>query len=93
MVLWGSCLCISIWYWWDECFGVIYNFPDLGLKRLGGVSCCGHMKLFARMKSVILESYCLMGKITRVFPLSACVTMASFSLSFVFMFFIILASG
>jgi hypothetical protein len=26
--------------WGDECFAVIYNFPDLGLERLGGVLCC-----------------------------------------------------
>ena len=44
------------------------------------------------MKSVILESYCFMGKITTEFPLSACVIMASFSFSFVFMFLIVLAS-
>jgi len=23
-----------------ECFAVIYNFPDLGLERFGGVLCC-----------------------------------------------------
>ena len=51
------------------------------------------IKLFAHMKSVIFESYCFMGKITSEFPLSVCAIMASLSLSFVFMFLIVLVSG
>jgi len=49
--------------------------------------------LLASIKSVILESYCFMGRITGEFPLSARVTMFSFSLSFVFMLLTIFASG
>ena len=45
------------------------------------------------MKSCVLESYCLMVKITKEFPLSVCVIMASFFLSLVFMVLIVLASG
>ena len=48
-------------------------------------------KLFARIKSVILESYCFMDKIITGFPLSVCAIMASLSLSFVFMLLIVFA--
>ena len=49
-------------------------------------------KLFARIKSVILESYCFMGKIIKELPLSVCAIMASLSLSLVFMLLIVFAS-
>jgi len=49
--------------------------------------------LLASMKSLILESYCFMGRITREFFLSVRVTMASFSLRFDFMLLTIFASG
>ena len=39
--------------------------------------------LFVLMKSEILDSYCILGRITGELPLSARVIMASFSLSFV----------
>ena len=51
------------------------------------------LKLFARMKSHILDSYCCMGIIIKELPLSVCAIMASFSLSFVFMLLIVFASG
>ena len=51
------------------------------------------LNLLASMKSVILESYCFMGRIIKEFPLSARVTMASFYLSFVFMLLTIFAPG
>jgi len=57
----------------------------------------GHLsvvwKLFACIKSVILESYCFMGKIIKELPLSVCAIMASLSLSFVFMLLIVFVSG
>jgi hypothetical protein len=43
-------------------------------------------KLFVRMNSSILDWYCVVGKITSEFPLSAHVIMAPLFLSFVFMF-------
>ena len=49
-------------------------------------------KLFARIKSVVLESYCFMGKIIKGLPLSVCAIVASLSLSFVFMLLIVFAS-
>ena len=56
-------------------------------------SCAVVWKLLASMKLLILESYCFMGRITREFPLSAHVTMASFSVSLVFMLSTIFISG
>ena len=50
-------------------------------------------KLFVRVKSEILDSYCFVDRITREFPLSARVIMASFSLSFVFMLLATFSSG
>jgi len=50
-------------------------------------------KLFARIKSVILESYCFMGKIIKGVLSSVCAIMASLSLSFVFMLLIVFAPG
>ena len=56
-------------------------------------SCVVVWNLLASMKSLILESYCFMGRITREFPLSARVTMASFSFSLVFMLLAIFITG
>jgi len=78
--------------WGDKCFAAIYNLRTWDWKEFVG-SLVVVWNLRASMKSVILESYCFMGRITREFPLSARVTMASFSLSFVFMLLIIFASG
>ena len=78
--------------WGDECFAAIYNLPDLGLEGICGVFVVV-LNLLASMKSVILESYCFMGRIIKEFPLSARVTMASFYLSFVFMLLTIFAPG
>ena len=48
--------------------------------------------LFVCMKSSILDSYCAAGKITGEFPLSACVIMAPWSPTFVFMLLMALDS-
>ena len=50
-------------------------------------------KLFACMKSDILDSYCCMGRIIRELPLSVCAIMDSLSFSFVLILLIVLASG
>jgi len=61
-------------------------------KELVG-SCVVVWNLLASMKSLILESYCFMGRITMEFPLSARVTTASFSFSLIFMLLTIFVSG
>ena len=48
-------------------------------------------KLFACMKSDILDSYCCMGRIIKELPLSVCAIMDSLSFSFVLMLLIVLA--
>ena len=50
-------------------------------------------KLFVCMNSSVLDSYCVVDRITREFPLSALVTIAPFSVSFVFMLLMALGSG
>ena len=59
------------------------TFRTWDWKELVG-SCVIVWNLLTSMKSLILESYCFMGRITREFPLSARLTMASFSFSLVF---------
>jgi hypothetical protein len=69
--------------WWNEYLAVIYSLSDLGLE--GVVA----WKSRASINSVTLDSYCFVGIITKVFPLSARVIMASLSLSFAVMFLIV----
>ena len=89
----GSCLLISIWFHEGLVFLLSFiSFLIWDWKFLVG-SFVAVWELLACMKSCILESYCLMGKITKEFPLSVCVIMASLFLSLVFMVLIVLASG
>ena len=68
------------------------TFQTWDRKELVG-SCVVVWSLLASMKLLILESYCFMGRITREFPLSARVTMPSFSFSLVFMLLTFFVSG
>ena len=69
-------------FWWNECLAVTYCLSGLGLEGLVG-SFVVAWKSCASINSVILYSHCFVWIITKVFPLSARVIMASLSLSLV----------
>jgi hypothetical protein len=63
---------------WDEGGTAVYGFSDLVLVVFVG-SDVEVWKLLWSMKFCIFVLYCCVGKITREFPLSADVMVASFS--------------
>ena len=88
----GSCLRITIW-----CLGGMSDLlPFITFRTWDWKEIVGSLvvarNLFVSMKSEILDSYCLVCRITREFPLSTRVIMASFSFSLVFMFLATFAS-
>jgi len=68
------------------------TFRSWDWKELVG-TCVVVWNFLASKKSLIWESYCFMGRITREFPLSARVTMTSLSFSLDFMLLTIFVSG
>ena len=86
--VYASSFCIS----WDHCLAAIYALSDLGLEDSGRIFFVV-WKLLVCMKTWIFVSYCLVGRITREFPLLALAIMASLFLSLVCMDLMVLVSG